>query len=147
MLATALKEGMEVVAQMMKERWEQELERLRSEDPQMYQKIQEEARQQRGEPPSLECVLQEYIAVPTWGESRHYLETHAELLSSEAATALDTLLQNARTQGDEKMVQVFSEHAALLKRSREVGVGAAYAEKLAQWGQGLSLEGLAAGRL
>ena len=82
------------------------------------------------DPLALAQALQDFIQAPTWDESRRVLEEHPELLTDEADSLLTQLANAARAQGDEDAVRLFEEHRALLRRSRQVGVAQAFAEKM-----------------
>ena len=82
-----------------------------------------------GQDPFL-ALLQPWIQTPSWTESYRFLLAHPELLSEEAEAALAGLLERATAAGNANAIGAFSEHLALLRRSREAGAGAAYAEKL-----------------
>jgi hypothetical protein len=83
----------------------------------------------KGQDPLL-ALLQPWIETPSWTESYRFLLAHPDLLGEPAEAALAGLLQRATAAGNANAMQAFSEHLALLRRSREAGAGAAYAEKL-----------------
>ena len=82
-----------------------------------------------GQDPLL-ALLQPWIQTPSWTESYRFLLAHPELLSEEAEAALAGLLERATAAGNANAIGAFSEHLALLRRSREAGTQAAYAEKM-----------------
>jgi tetratricopeptide (TPR) repeat protein len=71
-----------------------------------------------------------FIQARTWDKSRRVVAGHPELLTDEADDLMGRLVDAARAQGDENGERVFEEHRALLRRCREVGVAAAFAEKM-----------------
>lgn len=127
-LPMALSDDLEAALRQMAERAQQEMERLREEDPERYRQLEEMVRQTQEAAPLLQAV-QELIVARTWDESRRVVEEHPELLDDEADDLLGRLLEAARSRGDESGERVFEEHRALLRRCREVGVEAAFAGK------------------
>ena len=108
----------------------EELEQLRREDPEAYQELEAEAREAlagASASPVLR-VLQAFIFAETWDASRQVAEEHPELLGDEVDVLLGQLIQSAREQGDDDTLRVLEEHRALLRRCRETGVAAAFAE-------------------
>jgi hypothetical protein len=73
-------------------------------------------------------VLYEFLAAPTWSESRWSVEQHPELLSEGTDLALGKMLLYVQMQGDTGKAELFEEHRRLLRRCREVGVDAAFQE-------------------
>ena len=71
-------------------------------------------------------LLQQFLQAPTWPDSRHIVETHPELLTDDADALLGQLREAQET---EDVRQTIQDHSALLRRCREVGVDAAFAEK------------------
>ena len=80
------------------------------------------------DPRKLLETLQAFINADTWAESRRILDDHPELLSDEADALLAHLVEAARAQGDERARRVLEQHRDLLRRCREVGVEAAFAD-------------------
>ena len=87
------------------------------------------ARQAQEASPLLQAVWA-FLEAGTWAESRRVVEQHAELLDGEADALLGQLVQAAGAQGDERARRLFEEHHALLRRCREVGIEAAFAEHI-----------------
>jgi len=77
---------------------------------------------------TMDGKLIRYIAMPTWDESRAFLEKHPELLAVKIDADLQQYIQGATLRGDADQVKVFEEHRQLLQRCREVGIDQAYAE-------------------
>ncbi|MCL6431124.1 MAG: hypothetical protein K6V36_09715 [Anaerolineae bacterium] len=71
-------------------------------------------------PPLLQA-MREFMAVPTWTESRDVLKRHPELMSDEALQTLDSLIETARAQEDEATVRAMETYREVIARSREVG--------------------------
>ncbi len=71
--------------------------------------------------PPLLRALREFVAVPTWTESRDVLKSHPELMSDEALQVLDSLIGEARAQGDEPTARAMEAYRQVIVRSREVG--------------------------
>lgn len=92
------------------------------EDPALIKPFLELAKQTFG------GTLINYVATPTWDESRAFLQQHPELLSVAADTELQGYIRDAQTRGDEQAAAAFEQHRHLLRRCREVGVDQAYAE-------------------
>ncbi len=82
------------------------------------------------DPEQLLQTIFAFIQADTWAESQRIVENHPELLTNEADTLLEQLVQAAREKNDETARQVFEEHRALLRRCRAVGVEQAFAELL-----------------
>ena len=74
-------------------------------------------------------TLKAFTTAYSFAEARRILEAHPELLSDEADTMLGELIQFTRRQGDNRVVRLFEERRALLRRCREVGVTQAFAER------------------
>ncbi|HID51538.1 MAG TPA: hypothetical protein EYP41_05820, partial [Anaerolineae bacterium] len=131
-LPAALSDDPEAALRQMTEQAEQELERLRQEDPEAYRQLEEAARQQAesAEVNPLLQTLQEFIEADTWMVSYRFVQTHPELLGEEADTLLAGLVQAAQETGEDNAHRIFAEHLALLRRCRETDVTAAFAEKL-----------------
>ncbi len=71
--------------------------------------------------PPLMRALQEFMSVPTWAESREVLQNHPDLLGDEALRTMDSLIAEARKQGDEASAQALEAYRQVLARAREVG--------------------------
>ncbi|HOG48083.1 MAG TPA: hypothetical protein PLJ35_06740 [Anaerolineae bacterium] len=78
--------------------------------------------------PPLMRALQEFIAVPTWGESREVLKHNPDLMSAEAISIMDNLIDEAQRQDDEATAHALEAYKRVLERSREVGPDRAIAE-------------------
>jgi tetratricopeptide (TPR) repeat protein len=76
--------------------------------------------------PSFVNLLIEFIQMSTWEESRQFLHTHPELLTSDADEALASLLEQ---QEREDVRATIEEHRHLLRRCREVGIDPAFEER------------------
>ncbi len=69
--------------------------------------------------------LTAWVKTPNWGASRAYLEEHqAELLTDDAETALQLLIQSSQNH------PVLVQHLDLLRKARREGIAAAYAQLL-----------------
>jgi hypothetical protein len=90
-----------------------------------FKRLREAAARER----SLLRALQAFIGADTWGKSQQVVEAHPELLGDEALATLNRLIAAARTQGDEAGTRILLEHRDLLRRCREVGIPAAFAER------------------
>lgn len=77
------------------------------------------------------AALQQFVEAETWLDSYRRLRDHPELLTDAAEARLAGLAARAAEMEDEAIAGLFAEHLALLRRAREVGVGPAFAEKLA----------------
>jgi hypothetical protein len=107
----------------------QEMERLRREDPEAFAQLQAAARQEvekappEGNDKDLADKLIAWIQTPDWGASKAYLQTHAdELLTDEAEAELERLRQINPENA------AIPEHQTLLRRARELGIAAMYAD-------------------
>ncbi len=128
-LPGAFVHGPEAPADNMEQKIAAELERLRQEDPQAYQQLQEQARQLAKALPLIQ-TLQQFSQAKTWDESQRVVEQHPELLSDETDALLGQLLAAAEFQGDENSQTLLAEHRTLLQRCRAIGVANAFAEKM-----------------
>ena len=124
MLPVALSDDPEVTLRQAAEQARQELERLQEEDPEAYRQLEKAARQALGATPLLQA-LQSFLQAHTWDESRRILEQHPELLTDETD---DLLRQLMEAQEDKDTLRYLEERRALLRRCREVGIEAAFAE-------------------
>jgi tetratricopeptide (TPR) repeat protein len=84
------------------------------------------------EPPDLQAILDatwELYSAPTWADARRIVEQHPELLSTHfPEQILNTLIENSRSAKNEYDVNYFTIYLVLLRRTREVGIDAAFAE-------------------
>jgi len=71
--------------------------------------------------PPVMRALQEFMAVPTWTESARVLKNNPSLMSAEAISTLEDLVQEARHQNDEPTAHVLETYKRVLERSRQVG--------------------------
>ncbi|NJP07558.1 MAG: hypothetical protein HC837_19005, partial [Chloroflexaceae bacterium] len=78
---------------------------------------------------ALAITIQQWIATPNWDESERYLQQHPELLTDEAQQLLDQMLQMAQQLNDENAIRMFQQHRTLLRRCRNIGIAAAFAER------------------
>ena len=127
-LPAALSDDPETALRQVAEQAQQEMERLRDEDPDAFHRLEKAARQTASAAPLLETV-QQFVQARSWGDSRRVVEQHPELLGEETDDLLGRLLEGARDAGEDLVARVLEEHRALLRRCREVGVEAAFAEK------------------
>ena len=86
----------------------------------------------RPDPTQILRAFQDFVRARSWGASRRVVKRHPELLSDEDDALLGQL---AEAQEDERTRQVVEEHRALLRRCREAGIKAAFAEKMGMRGQ------------
>ena len=119
-------EGVEVNSQ-------EDLERLLAERPELRARF--EAAMNEAAPPFLH-LLSRFIGAQSWDESQRIVEANPDLLSDEADAALAQMIDVASTQGDENAVRILEEHRALLRRCREIGIAAAFAEHASKRGSG-----------
>jgi hypothetical protein len=75
-------------------------------------------------------IIRAFMQADTWAVSQRIIEAHPELLSEEADQLLGQLVAIARQQDDAQAEGAFSEHRQLLARCRQVGVDAAFAERV-----------------
>jgi CHAT domain-containing protein/tetratricopeptide (TPR) repeat protein/DNA-directed RNA polymerase subunit RPC12/RpoP len=113
MLLAMLDENPEAALRELAERKQQELERLRREDPQQF----------------LQTMMEAFLKTDDPGQKRTLLENTPELLADNANTRLMQLVKAAQEKNDENARQVFEQHLTLLRRCREVGIEKAFAEK------------------
>ncbi len=114
----------------MAEQAREALERLREEEPDTFRELEEAAQQVTEQNPLLEA-LQAFTDARTWTDSRRVVQANPDLLSDEVDELLGQIIEAAREQGNESAVAHFEEHRALLRRCREIGTAAAFAEKMA----------------
>jgi len=80
--------------------------------------------------PPVMRALQEFMSVPTWSESAQVLKNNPSLMSAEAISVMENLIQEARRQNDEPTAHALEAYKRLLERSREVGPDKAVQEIL-----------------
>jgi CHAT domain-containing protein/cytochrome c peroxidase len=83
-----------------------------------------------------------FVQARNWDESRRVAEEHPELLTDEADELMGHLVEAAHTQGDKNGERILEEHRALLRRCKELGAEAAFAEKTGTSGQSFPPEGV-----
>ena len=105
------------------------LMQLKREDPEAFRQIEAQARLALDGAPPLLQALQTFIFAETWADSHRMLEAHLELLEQETDDILGQLVDSARTAGDKETAHHIQEHRELLRRCRQVGIKAAFAEK------------------
>ena len=127
-LPTFLAEGPEAAMRQLASEAQAELERLRTEDPETYAKLEEKVKQ-ASEAAPLAQTLFAFVSADTWAESRRIVEAHPELLTDDADSLLEQLIESARAQNDANAVRIFEEHRALLRRCRDAGIEQAFAER------------------
>jgi len=88
------------------------------------------------DPEQLLQTVAAFIQARTWTESQRVAAGHPELLNDEADALLAQLAQAQESAGARQAVE---EHRALLHRCREVGIEAAFAEKVGAGGEGLPI--------
>lgn len=71
--------------------------------------------------PPLMVALQEFMAVPTWTESRDVLKRNVDLMSDESLQIMDSIIAEARTQGDQATAETLEAYRRVITRAREVG--------------------------
>lgn len=79
---------------------------------------------------TLLATLRRFVEAETWLDSYRFVRLHPELLTDAAEAALARYAERAAAVEDEAVAALFAEHLALLRRAREAGVVAAFAEKL-----------------
>jgi hypothetical protein len=117
LLPTALKEGVETALEQAAAQMEQQVERLREEDPEAYRQLEQAAQ--------LLPTLQAFLDADNWADSRRVLEQHPELLGDEADALLGQMIA---AQDDEDAIAYLEQHRELLRRCRQVGVEQAFAD-------------------
>jgi len=130
-------------------RMQQALAELRQRDPEAFAMLEAAARQAMAalqaadrspdeapasaataDAPALIQALDAFLNARTWTDSYREVQAHPELLSDEALALLEQRIATARTVGNSRAVAFFEEHLSLLRRCREVGAAAAFAEKI-----------------
>jgi len=132
LLPAALSDDPEAALRRMAEEAAAEVERLRREEPETYAQLEEVVRQmmaeamsgdEGGEEEDLADRLIAWINTPDWAASEEYLQEHAvELLTDEAEAELERLRQ---INPDSTAIP---EHQELLRRARQAGIAATYAD-------------------
>jgi CHAT domain-containing protein len=127
----------------------QALDELRERDPDAFAQLEAEAQQMMettdapdappddtgdradipAVPPLVEA-LDAFISARSWMASYRQVQAHPELLSDEALAFLEQAITAAQAQGNSNAVAIYTEHRDLLRRCREIGTQAAFAEKL-----------------
>ncbi len=140
-------EGVEAAMEAALAQAQQEVERLREEDPEAYAQLEAAARQALDAPaaekenkdrdgvksaaaalPLTDRIIA-WIETPDWAMSEAYLRQHqADLLTDRAETLVGELVDAAREQRGQEAARTFQSHHALLRRAREAGVEDAYRE-------------------
>jgi hypothetical protein len=73
-------------------------------------------------------ILLEFLLSPTWSNSRDLLKLHPELLEPEVDELIERMIGLARDRGDQRGPGRLEQQLGLLRRSRQVGADAAFAE-------------------
>ena len=73
-------------------------------------------------------VLAEYLQSPTWSNSRDLLKLHPELLDPAVDVLVERMIGYARDEHNEMGRGELEQQLGLLRRSRQVGADAAFAE-------------------
>ena len=79
-------------------------------------------------PTDWHALLMDWLRASTWSASCDYLTAHLDLMSDAADAALGNMIAAAREQGVKDVARIAEEHRALLRRCRQVGLDAAFAE-------------------
>jgi tetratricopeptide (TPR) repeat protein len=79
-------------------------------------------------PRQLSAALQAFVRCDTWAGSRAVLEAHPELLDEVIDPVWEKVLREAREQGETNLIPYLLVHRRILRRAREVGIDAAWAE-------------------
>jgi CHAT domain-containing protein len=149
MLLVALTDDPAAALQGLAARMQQALAELRQRDPEAFAMLEAAARQAMAalqaadrspdEAPesaatadasALIQALDAFLNARTWIDSYRQVQAHPELLSDEALAMLDQAIAAARAANNADAVAFFEAHRALLRRCREVGAAAAFAEKI-----------------
>jgi CHAT domain-containing protein len=149
MLLVALTDDPAAALQGLAARMQQALAELRRRDPEAFARLEAEAQQAMAallaadqtpdeapasaattDAPALIQALDAFLNARTWTDSYREVQAHPELLSDEALALLEQRIATARTVGNSRAVAFFEEHLSLLRRCREVGAAAAFAEKI-----------------
>ena len=148
-LPLALADNPAAALQELAARMQQALAELRQRDPEAFARLEAEAQQAMAallaadqtpdeapasaattDAPALIQALDAFLNARTWIDSYREVQSHPELLSDEALALLEQRIAAARTVGNSRAVAFFEEHLSLLRRCREVGAAAAFAEKI-----------------
>ena len=78
----------------------------------------------------MQTSISAFLEAKTGEEAQRIVEQHPELLSDDFDDKLGQMLTEARIQDNAQAAHVFEELLALLRRCREVGVEAAFAENI-----------------
>jgi CHAT domain-containing protein len=149
MLLVALTDDPAAALQELAVQMQQTLDELRQRDPEAFAMLEAAAQQAMAallaadrspdEAPesaatadasALIQALDAFLNARTWIDSYREVQSHPELLSDEALALLEQRIATARTVGNSRAVAFFEEHLSLLRRCREVGAAAAFAEKI-----------------
>ena len=149
MLLVALTDDPAAALQGLAAWMQQALAELRRRDPEAFARLEAEAQQAMAallaadqtpdeapasaattDAPALIQALDAFLNARTWTDSYREVQAHPELLSDEALALLEQRIATARTVGNSRAVAFFEEHLSLLRRCREVGAAAAFAEKI-----------------
>ncbi|NJP05883.1 MAG: hypothetical protein HC837_09805 [Chloroflexaceae bacterium] len=121
----------ELIERRLREEMVNQFERLLAKEPDKLAILQEKVQQAMQKDPDLQplMTIQAWIMEPSWEAKRRYLESHPELLTDESDVRMSDLIakmgQNAPLPTDTNFLQ---QHQTILRRSREVGIDAAFAE-------------------
>ncbi|WP_165360821.1 CpXC domain-containing protein, partial [Candidatus Chloroploca sp. Khr17] len=149
MLPIALADDPEAALHAAQAQMQQALDELRERDPDAFAQLEAEAQQMMettdapdatpgdtgdiadipAVPPLVE-TLNAFISARSWMDSYRQVQAHPELLSDEALAFLDQAITAAQAQGNSNAVAIYTEHRDLLRRCREIGTDAAFAEKM-----------------
>jgi CHAT domain-containing protein/predicted TPR repeat methyltransferase len=149
LLPLALADDPAAALQELAVQMQQALAELRRRDPEAFARLEAEAQQAMAallaadqtpdeapasaattDAPALIQALDAFLNARTWTDSYREVQAHPELLSDEALALLEQRIATARTVGNSRAVAFFEEHLSLLRRCREVGAAAAFAEKI-----------------
>jgi CHAT domain-containing protein len=149
MLLVALTDDPAAALQELAVQMQQTLDELRQRDPAAFARLEAAARQAMAallaadrspdEAPAsaattdasaLIQAVDAFLNARTWTDSYREVQAHPELLSDEALALLEQRIAAACTVGNSRAVAFFEEHLSLLRRCREVGAAAAFAEKI-----------------
>jgi hypothetical protein len=149
LLPLALADDPAAALQELAVQMQQALAELRRRDPEAFARLEAEAQQAMAallaadqtpdeapasaattDAPALIQALDAFLNARTWIDSYREVQSHPELLSDEALALLEQRIATARTVGNSRAVAFFEAHRALLRRCREVGAAAAFAEKI-----------------
>lgn len=70
-----------------------------------------------------------FIEVETWTDSQYIVENYPDLLSDDADTVITQIIEVSQQEFDGSDHIFFAERLAILRRCREIGIDAAFAEK------------------